>query len=125
MAHAVTMALAPRAERLDPDLQALGAALAAWLEEERTMQLARFELLLEGARRPALQETLGRCGDSFVRVAQPVAVAAGSRHPERDARLLVAMVNGVLFAQLSQPQDNFATEIAPVAVRKILAAMGA
>ncbi|MGI8430391.1 MAG: hypothetical protein ACR2OB_14085 [Solirubrobacteraceae bacterium] len=60
-----------------------------------------------------------------MRVAEPVAVAAGSQHPERDARLLVAMVNGILFAQLSRPQENFATEIAPVAVRKILAAMSA
>jgi DNA-binding transcriptional regulator YbjK len=123
MAHAITMALAPRSDRLDPDLQTIGAALAAWLEQERTLQLARFELFLEGARRPGLQQALARCGDTFARMAEPVAVAAGSKDPARDAKLLVAMVNGILFAQLSQPQENFATEIAPAAVRKILAAM--
>ncbi|MGI8430392.1 MAG: TetR/AcrR family transcriptional regulator [Solirubrobacteraceae bacterium] len=62
MAYAVTMALAPRAERLDPDLEAVGAALAAWLEEERTIQLARFELLLEGARRPGRSRLLPTAG---------------------------------------------------------------
>ncbi|HEY1687503.1 MAG TPA: TetR family transcriptional regulator [Solirubrobacteraceae bacterium] len=125
IAHAVTMALARRTERLEPNLDAIGLALSAWLEEERGLQIARFELFLEGTRRPELRDALARCHASFSRVAEPLALAAGSDDPARDGRLLVALVNGVLMDQITEPAENFATEIAPVAVRKIIAAMAA
>lgn len=118
--HAISAALAPRGALDALDLDQVAAGIVGWIEQDRVYQVARYELTVESARQPALAEAMRRGADAFLRVLQPLVVAAGSRHPERDARIVLAMANGLMLEQLARPQDDFATEVLPVALRQML-----
>lgn len=119
--HAITAALAPRNALDELDLDAVAAGIVGWIEHDRVLQVARYELTVEAARQPALGDAMRRGADAFLRVLQPLVVAAGSRHPERDARVVLAMANGLMLEQLARPQDDFATTVLPAALRAMLA----
>lgn len=121
--HAITAALAPRQPLDQLDLDAIAAAIVSWLEQDRAYQLARYELFVESARRPELRAAMAAGGESFLRVLEPIVIAAGSREPERDARIALAMANGLMLEQLARPEPDFATRVLPAALRKLLASM--
>jgi len=62
-------------------------------------------------------------GESFLRVLEPIVIAAGSTHPARDARIALAMANGLMLEQLARPEPDFAEEVLPAALGKLLATM--
>lgn len=121
--HAISRTLATRRPLGELDLDAIAAAIVAWLESDRTYQLARYELFVESARRPELRAAMMAGAESFLRILEPIVVAAGSQDPPRDARIALAMANGLMLEQLARPEPDFATAVLPAALRKLLASM--
>ena len=85
---AVAAAMGPSGERHDP-------------VAGRRSLLASYTLLLEAARRPALQELTRRWTEAYLTTIAELLQRAGSTTPEEDAQLLLAAADGMLIAQLS------------------------
>ena len=68
-----------------------------WLGEERSRLLARYELALEGTRRPELREVLTKDDARIVGMVTERLRAYGAPDPERSGPLLVAWLDGMLF----------------------------
>lgn len=90
---------------------ALAGVLHRWATTERTRQLGRYELFLEGLRRPDLAEGLHRGGAAVRRALADVLADLGVPEPRLRADWLVAAVDGVLFeriagARASEPVDE-------------------
>jgi DNA-binding transcriptional regulator YbjK len=85
---AVAAAMGPSGESHDP---AAG----------RRSLLASYTLLLEAARRPALQELARRWTEAYLTTIAELLQRAGSARPDEDAQVLLAAADGMLIAQLS------------------------
>lgn len=68
-----------------------------WLGEERSRLLARYELALEGTRRPELREVLAEDDARIVGMVTERLRAYGAPDAERSGPLLVAWLDGMLF----------------------------
>jgi DNA-binding transcriptional regulator YbjK len=101
-----------RAAELDHEAYRSPSALAAEIAEtlvsgsrhERDALLAKYEVYLEAARRPALRATARHWIAAFQRLAARALKAGGAPEPERRAQLLVAAVDGILIHQLVSGQ---------------------
>jgi TetR/AcrR family transcriptional regulator, regulator of biofilm formation and stress response len=73
----------------------------------RRSLLASYTLLLEAARRPALQELTRRWTDAYLTTVAELLARAGSSDPRADAQLLLAAADGLLIVHLStgEPAD--------------------
>ena len=73
----------------------------------RRSLLASYTLLLEAARRPALQELARRWTDAYMETVSELLRRAGSTTPRDDAQLLLAAADGLLIVQLAtgEPAD--------------------
>jgi DNA-binding transcriptional regulator YbjK len=91
---AVAAAMGPSGEEHDP---AAG----------RRSLLASYTLLLEAARRPALQALTRRWTEAYLTTISELLQRAGSAAPDEDAQVLLAAADGMLIAQLStgKPTD--------------------
>jgi DNA-binding transcriptional regulator YbjK len=91
---AVAAAMGPSGEQPDP---AAG----------RRSLLASYTLLLEAARRPALQALARRWTEAYLTTIAELLERAGSATPDEDAQVLLAAADGMLIAQLStgEPAD--------------------
>jgi DNA-binding transcriptional regulator YbjK len=91
---AVTAAMGPSGQPHDP---AAG----------RRSLLASYTLLLEAARRPALQDLTRRWTEAYLSTIAELLQRAGSPAPEEDAQVLLAAADGMLIAKLStgEPAD--------------------
>jgi DNA-binding transcriptional regulator YbjK len=74
-----------------------------WLGPGRQRQSARYALYLEGRHHPELQEMLDTASAGVRAQAQALLRAAGAVSAQRDAGLLVALLDGILFDQLIRP----------------------
>lgn len=87
------------------DAAALAAPIAAMLHRGlthgRTRLLARYELALEATRRPALRAIYDEASRPFRDPVAGMLAQAGSRAPERHARMLIAWCEGVQFDSLA------------------------
>lgn len=63
--------------------------------------IATYSLLIEAARRPALQAVAARWNETYVAALGRMLEAAGSRQPRADAQLLMATYDGLLIDQLA------------------------
>lgn len=81
---------------------ALADVLTARDEQDRRMLLAKFEVYLEAARRPALREPVARWIATFEGLAEGALGAAGAADPKRSAPLLVAAIDGLLTHALTR-----------------------
>jgi DNA-binding transcriptional regulator YbjK len=118
--HEIAMVLAERSG--DLDYARIAAGNTAWIRSAPELQLARFELYLAGARRPEIRERMRAGRETFVRMLLPIAVAMGSTDPERDARLLIAMLDGVtLHALTGDPAEP--PTVDALSVRRMLEAI--
>lgn len=91
-------------DRMDPGVAAdlLAGTVFGWLEPgERPRLIARFELIMEATRRPALQGTLGEIRAAFNDIAERLSRAAGAPDAQGAAPLLVSLADGILIAHLS------------------------
>jgi TetR/AcrR family transcriptional regulator, regulator of biofilm formation and stress response len=67
----------------------------------RRSLLASYTLLLEAARRPALQALTRRWTEAYLTTISELLQRAGSASPDEHAQLLLAAADGMLIAQLS------------------------
>jgi TetR/AcrR family transcriptional regulator, regulator of biofilm formation and stress response len=70
-------------------------------QSERASLVATYRLLLEAARRPALQEVSRRWTEAYLLTLGRLLEAAGSRRPREDADLLLGAADGMEIAQLA------------------------
>jgi DNA-binding transcriptional regulator YbjK len=73
----------------------------------RRSLLASYTLLLEAARRPALQKLARRWTEAYLETVSELLGQAGSTTPREDAQLLLAAADGLLIVQLAtgEPPD--------------------
>jgi DNA-binding transcriptional regulator YbjK len=67
----------------------------------RASLMATYALLLEAARRPALQELARRWTDAYLETIGELLERAGSTRPRDDARLILSAADGLLLEQLA------------------------
>jgi AcrR family transcriptional regulator len=107
------------ASGVEPDPEQIAEAVAAWIDDDRELHLARLELELAAARDPRLRPRMNDAARVFWRMCEPLARATGSDDPERDGRAMAAMVDGLLLDRLSHPPQSRAVLVA--AIRRVLA----
>ncbi len=96
------------ADAMRTEVDPLDAAVGAILDplddaqsSSRMSLVATFTLLLEAARRPALQEVSRRWTEVYLLTLGRLLEAGGSRRPRADAELLVGAADGLLIEQLA------------------------
>ncbi|SNT62673.1 transcriptional regulator, TetR family [Actinomadura meyerae] len=72
-----------------------------WTTAGRERMLARYELALEATRRPELRTVFVRAGARSRALAEAMLTAIGAPAPERQAPLLVAYIDGLIFEHLA------------------------
>jgi DNA-binding transcriptional regulator YbjK len=99
--------LADQLRERDP-LEAVLATVLDPVDEpsSRASLMATYALLLEAARRPALQELARRWTDAYVETIGELLQRAGSAHPREDARLILSAADGLLLEQLATGDDD-------------------
>ena len=93
--------LADRAVTVDAIVDAIVDPVDAAHPSNRGSLMATYALMLEAARRPALQELSRRWTDAYVDTCGALLARAGSRRPREDARLLVATADGLTIDRLA------------------------
>lgn len=112
-----------------PAAESLAAPIAAMLHQGltrgRTRLLARYELALESTRRPELRAIYDEASRPFREPAAAMLAAAGSRAPERHARMLIAWCEGVQFDSLASAGSAHPPGLAELrdALRDLIRAM--
>ena len=101
-----------------PDVDAVAAGVAAWIDQDRELHLARLELEVAAIRDPALRDRMRDAAQVFWRMCEPLAAATGSDDPERDGRAMAAMVDGLLLDRLAHPPQS--NELLVAAIRQLL-----
>lgn len=89
--------------------RSLARFLVAQLRRRRTTVIAQYELTLEAARNPALRAAARASTEAYVGLCETMLEKVGSADPPGDARLLVAVMDGLLLDQLSAPVTPFDT----------------
>lgn len=115
--HADLDLMGPLVTARDPGAlaDAMAAVLLGWLTGDRTRHLARYELSLEAVRRPELAVELHRGGAEIRGRVADVLAGFGAPEPGRQAALLVACVDGILFDGVAGARA--ATAVDPSTVR--------
>jgi hypothetical protein len=89
----------------DAALEAAVAVIAEPLDEGfeqgRGSLIATHRLLLEGARRPAMQAIAARWNEVYLLALVQLLERAGSEHPRADAELLLCAVDGLIVEELA------------------------
>ncbi|MEU7902858.1 TetR family transcriptional regulator [Actinoplanes sp. NPDC049118] len=96
-------ALTPMATATGPAAlsEALAGLLHHWLTTDRRRHLARYELTMESVRRPELATELHAAGSALRQRIAAVLAGLGAPDPARQARLLVACIDGILFDNIA------------------------
>jgi AcrR family transcriptional regulator len=102
------------------DIDAIAAALSAWMDSSAAHHLARMELELQGAREPAHAERMTRAAQVFWDMCAAIARGLGSEDPDRDGRAMAVMLDGVLLDRLAHPPQS--QDVVAASVRWLLAA---
>lgn len=106
------------------DLAARLAALAAHeLHGGRSGLIASYALWLEAARRPELRETARAWTAAYLALAATMLAATGSRAPEADAHLVVAVLDGLLLEQLARGEPAFEQDVLRPALERLVRAL--
>jgi TetR/AcrR family transcriptional regulator, regulator of biofilm formation and stress response len=92
------------------DRREWAAALASFIVSgggaERSVRVARFELALEAARRPALREPMAEWQAAYLELVEAFLRSTGSPRPAADAQVVVAALVGVDLATLGGGLDR-------------------
>jgi AcrR family transcriptional regulator len=104
MAQQLVMAFATSG--VDTVIDAVTEGAAEMFEHDPVPTQARYELLLAGSRDATIGELMRECTRLFWELAKPVAIAAGSTDPEADARIIMAMVDGLYFDALTKGEHD-------------------
>ena len=103
------------------DVDQLADAMAALLMSDGHEAVARYELMLEVARRPELRPGLQRWRETFAGGFEAVLTELGAPNPHRAARWWLAAVDGLLLDELCAGTAGFRQHARPV-VRAMLGA---
>jgi len=76
-------------------------------QRTRSVTLARYALLLEGALTPSLQRRLADAGAAVNAWATQWLRVVGSRHPDRDWNILANYATGLALHELAHPTEVF------------------
>jgi DNA-binding transcriptional regulator YbjK len=98
----------------------LGRLLQSSDEQARVRNLARFELFLEGNRRPELRPILEDIYAAAMQQAAVVLSSAGVPTPPARVRLLARLLGGLLFDQLTLPDAAMAADEVTDTVNQLL-----
>jgi DNA-binding transcriptional regulator YbjK len=90
-----------RPHDLDAFAHATAELLQRWLTTGRERQLARYELALEGTRRPELRTVLVAAGAGFRAMIAERFAAAGVSEPQARADDFAAFLDGLIFDQIA------------------------
>ena len=101
------------------DIDAIAAALSAWMDGTASHQLARMELELQGAREPAHAERMTQAAQVFWDMCAAIAEGLGSEDPDRDGRAMAVMLDGLLLDRLAHPPQS--QDVVAASVRWLLA----
>jgi AcrR family transcriptional regulator len=96
------------------DIDAIAAALTAWMDAGARLHLARMELELQGARDPAHAARMTQCAEVFWDMCATIAGGLGSEDPARDGRAMAIMLDGVLLDRLAHPPQDDDVVVASV-----------
>jgi TetR/AcrR family transcriptional regulator, regulator of biofilm formation and stress response len=118
--EALVETLPPGLDDVGRFAQEIAGFLVSQLRRRRTTVVAQYELVLEAAREPALRETARRSTDSYYRIFQEMLERAGSADPEGDARLLLAVLDGLLLEGLSAPRQEFTVDAVASQLRRVI-----
>lgn len=97
----------------------MAAFVAGMVSADPDATIARYELFLEAARRPHLRPSLEAWGAAYVKLFA-AELTAGAGNPERDAELLLNLLNGLLLRQVAAPHEDFKTEVLVPAFERFL-----
>jgi DNA-binding transcriptional regulator YbjK len=90
---------------LDAIVQAIGECDDG-SQPNRGSLIATFALLLEAARRPALQQIAQRWSEAYLLTLSRLLERAGSASPRDDAELLIGATDGLLLEQLASGRNE-------------------
>jgi DNA-binding transcriptional regulator YbjK len=112
-------------ERMSPDLAAavLASIVADDLRAHREQILAEHEMHLEAGRTPALRDIHRRWSDAALAFFVAAARAAGTREPELDGALVLAVVSGIQLGELADPSKHLERDILGPLLRRLLRAL--
>jgi TetR/AcrR family transcriptional regulator, regulator of biofilm formation and stress response len=74
------------------------------IARDRDSTIAQFEVYLEAARNPGLQDSVTEALDTFERLAYATLDILGARRPAQAAAAFVAVINGFLLNGLARPR---------------------
>jgi len=97
--------------------------VADWLGPGRAVVVSHYEISLEGARRPELAEIDRAWNERYVATLAVPLGRLGSTDPERDAWIVVSMLDGMVFNELAGPRPGFEREILHPALDRLLRAL--
>jgi AcrR family transcriptional regulator len=100
------------------DVDAIAAALAAWMDGGAPLHIARMELELQGAREPAHARRMTQAAEVFWDMCGAIAAGLGSTDPACDGRAMAVMLDGVLLDRLAHPPQG--QEVVVAALRWLL-----
>jgi AcrR family transcriptional regulator len=100
------------------DIDAIAAALSAWMDGTAAHQLARMELELQGAREPAHAERMSQAAQVFWDMCAAIVEGLGSDDPERDGRAMAVMLDGLMLDRLAHPPQS--QDVVTASVRWLL-----
>jgi len=106
-AHDMALAAGTSPAPAPPDAGHAAGRLAALLSGDRDYALARYELMLEAARRPGLLPSLQRWRLSFTASAEEMLRQAGAASPALAAHWLIATLDGLILDSLCTGTTDF------------------
>jgi DNA-binding transcriptional regulator YbjK len=102
-----TVAAELRSPTISSFADAVGQQLTALAVEDRVLSLARRAVFIEAARQPALGEALRRAQDEITTWLAPILAGLGVPDPRRQARSVMALMDGLVSHQLVNPDPGF------------------
>ncbi|AEV86956.1 TetR family transcriptional regulator [Actinoplanes sp. SE50] len=91
--------------------QSLAEVLHRWLTTGRQRHLARYELTLESVRRPEVAAELRHSGSGLRQRITVILAGLHASDPPRQARWLVACIDGILFDNIAGANSNNAIDV--------------
>jgi TetR/AcrR family transcriptional regulator, regulator of biofilm formation and stress response len=102
-------------------VDAICRLLAPQLGEGRWRTVAQYALLGEAARRPQLRPVVEEWNEAWWRALEALFAALGLGAGRLEARMLLAMLDGLLVQQLAAPDEDFAETLLRPMLRSWLA----
>jgi TetR/AcrR family transcriptional regulator, regulator of biofilm formation and stress response len=116
----LVLELAPQQLSVEQWAAAVAAQIAGDVAAEPAKHVALFELGLEATRREPLRAELQRWQDAHLRLAEMGCRAIGSDEPALDARVVVALLTGLMLQQLAGGREDFEDAVMRPAIARLL-----